>query len=1354
MKSTSDIQRFVQGIFAASCLSLMFTQVHAGSVALANSPMANTAVAAEVLPNLMLIIDDSGSMDWEFLPDWAGTVGCGFNNTNVSDANNNTSSCDPKKHRANSYNSIYYDPAITYLPPAYFNADGSSNTTKYPSQTADNTSNWTAVKSDPYTGSSTSNLITNLLNRVVYVVEPGEYCSDHALKTCQTLSAPTSTYKYPAPLRWCNSSANASAATPAAGTCQAVQTSTFSYLRTPSARTTSFTVNSVGSGATISSITVNGLEILPATITAGSTSTSAFAQLIVDGINGCNGITTGNCTVEGFGATLSGSTVTITGGKGTLATPVITKSGTFTTSAALSNFSSNSYPGYKLLRVIIPGTSAVYPYPGTYPGASSIAKAPTRTDCAGTYCTGNEEMTNFANWFAYYRSRTQMIKTAVSLAFKDVDARYRVGITRQSDTGYTSGTNQFRNIDKYEFSHKKNILDSLFAMPASGGTPTRVALSKVGRLYAHKYSSSAVDPMQYSCQKNYAFVATDGYWNGGTGKDLGGSSDIGNMDGSGTQRPYYEGTTASSNSLADIARYYYTTDLRTDALNNCTGGTRSDGSTGDVCSNDWGNQRMTTFGLALGVPGVLDYTSDYRTATSGDYYNLKNGTGGVNWPNPQVTSSSSQVPARIDDLWHAAVNSDGIYFSAKSPTEVIKSLQDALGQIDKKVGAGAAAATSTLNPTTGDNYSYVASYTTVQWTGNLERRTINTDTGVTALDAQWCVENITGDTCSSPSTVVAVTSGGSSTYVCRPPTGPDVEMATSCTGTLQSKVADFNDTRTIYMSSGSSLQSFTYSNITSRGLSGNYSNTFLRNNLSQRSTLSSDQLNALSGEKLVAYLRGQYGYDMRPSNEINNQLFRMRAGTLGDIVESQPVYLGKPNYSYIDAGYTEFKATHASRSGTIFVGANDGMLHAFDAATGNELWTFIPTPVIPNLWRLADDMYSTNHRNYVNGSPVISDVFDGTNWRTILVGGLNGGGRGYYALDVTTPSSPILLWEFTSANDSNLGFTFGYPVITKKADGTWVVLVSSGYNNGTGSGAYTTSPITEIANSPAGDGKGYLFVLNAITGAKISAISTNTGSATTPSGLGRIAAWADQASKNNVATDVYGGDLQGNVWRFDINANTATLLANLNISGTTQPVTTRPELGLVSGKHVIYVATGKYLEQSDLSNTDTQSIYAITDNGESTALTNPRSFMVQQTMTNSGTSRTVTSNPVDLTSKRGWFADFPDSGERANVDPILESGTILIPTIVPTSTACSPGGYSWLNYLNYKTGGYVTGTTLSGTKVSSPIVGVNIIYVNKKPVVSIITSTNPTPTVMPGIPFGQQSLQFMKKKIIWRELIQ
>ncbi len=242
------------------------------------------------------------------------------------------------------------------------------------------------------------------------------------------------------------------------------------------------------------------------------------------------------------------------------------------------------------------------------------------------------------------------------------------------------------------------------------------------------------------------------------------------------------------------------------------------------------------------------------------------------------------------------------------------------------------------------------------------------------------------------------------------------------------------------------------------------------------------------------------------------------------------------------------------------MGTNDGMMHAFAADTGVERWAYIPSMVIPDLWRLADNLYADRHRNYVNGSPITTDICTAncanaynaatpsTNpvWKTILVGGLNGGGRGYYALDITNPTAPALLWEFTTTagigivKDNDLGYTFGQPVVTRKADGTWVVLVTSGYDNGTDSPFKSAGSF--VAQSPAGSGVGYLYVLNAATGAIISKISTGVGSAAAPSGLAKIAGFNAEPGGNR-ASFVYGGDLLGNLWRFDINdaATTATI---------------------------------------------------------------------------------------------------------------------------------------------------------------------------------------------------------------------
>jgi type IV pilus assembly protein PilY1 len=353
------------------------------------------------------------------------------------------------------------------------------------------------------------------------------------------------------------------------------------------------------------------------------------------------------------------------------------------------------------------------------------------------------------------------------------------------------------------------------------------------------------------------------------------------------------------------------------------------------------------------------------------------------------------------------------------------------------------------------------------------------------------------------------------------------------------------------------------------------------------------------------------------------------------------------------------------------------------------------------------------------------------------------------------------LWEFTpatggtgSVTDDDLGYSFGQPIITQKADGTWVVLVTSGYNN--------TSP---------GNGKGYLYVLNAGTGAIISKIATNEGSTTTPSGLARIAGWNNE-SAGNKAGYVYGGDLLGNVWRFDINSDVAAtpldgeigdgdvmLFATLqDPSGIAQPVTTTPVLGKIAGKRVVFVGTGKYLETGDLTTTQVQTQYAIKDDNATATLVNPRSSLVQQTLSNNpdGTATRLTSgNAVNFYTGRGWYVDFPDNGERVNIDSKLVEGTLLVPTIVPSNTVCSPGGYGWLNFFDYKTGGAInTSTDLASLKYDATIVGVNVLYVQGQPKVGVVTSTNPTPELNENVDFPATAAGFSGKRVIWRELIQ
>lgn len=1164
------------------------------------------------------------------------------------------------------------------------------------------------------------------------------------------------------------------------------------------------TISAARTTSSVSSIRVGGTEILGTTVnvtggTNDAANRNAFANLLVSRINSY--VSNPDFTASSNGANNPVITITAVNngaaGNGTLS---VTKSGSRLTISAtgMTGGSNDTVKTYTIPNTITQFANT--PVVTTFervdiePGLT-FEKAGSRTDCLGTVCTYEEEMTNFANWYSYYRTRLLMMKTSTSLAFQPIDTRFRVGFitisVHKSHTENTATTRaaKYLPIAQFNSTQKADWYDKLFQAKTTGiGTPLRSALATVGRIYAGKNPIPGfnADPVQFSCQQNFALLTTDGYWNVDTDAqvlNIAGTGSVGNLDGGSTPRPMFEGP-AMSNSLADAAKYYYDTDLRTSALGNCTGSTRPNGTTGDVCENNVFvtttdnnlKQHMTTFTLGLGVDASLTYTTDYKTASEGDFYELRQGT--RNWPLPIIESQTA-----VDDLWHAAVNGQGTYFSAKNPQQLATSLSDALSSIQAKVGAGAAAATSTLNPVSGDNFTYVASYTSVKWIGNLEARTVHTDTGKVSEDATWCVENVVADTCAAPSSVVATSTGSSTVYHCVTPSataatcsapsvleGTDckVEIATSCTGTMPSLVSDTTDSRNIYINVAGSLGSFNAVNLAAAGKAGNYTNAFLANNLSQWSTLTPSQRLLVNETSLINFLRGNNGYEDRESNiDINSdtRLYRFRESVLGDLVNSTPVYVGSPKASYADPGYGpvtatgSFKAAQATRQGTVYIGANDGMLHAINATNGVERWAFVPTMVLDNMWKLADKNYGNgvNHAYYLDGDIVVNDICisnctapDSAVWRTILVAGLNGGGEGYFALDITNPNSPTLLWEFDNTDDADIGYSYGNPIITKKMDGTWVVVFTTGYNNVNG-------------NNP---GKGALYVLNALTGATISKYDTGVGDATTPSGLAKINAYVADAEVNNLAKFVYAGDLLGNVWRFDINASSSSgnpfrVAILKDPSGVTQPITVRPELAEINGKPLLYVGTGRYLGTSDLTDTQQQSIYAISDNLSSTAtLDNPRTSaqMVKQVLVNNADTATrkvqEPVNQVNFATTRGWYIDFPDTGERQNVPAQLVFGTLLLPTTVPSNTVCSPGGYGWLNFLDYKTGASVAGNVVA-SKMNAPIVGMNVLYVKGKPVVNVVTADNPTPQFPPQQPTftGGSASGFTNHRVIWRELV-
>jgi type IV pilus assembly protein PilY1 len=974
----------------------------------------------------------------------------------------------------------------------------------------------------------------------------------------------------------------------------------------------------------------------------------------------------------------------------------------------------------------------VYPRYGLFtrgdiaPGGS-YAGRPARTDCVNApVCNGAEEMTNYANWFSYYRRRIQAMKSAAGLAFQNVDERYRVGfilikpsapVVSASLGNCASGSGEFVPVDSFSATQKQLFYCTLYSQQPNGGTPLRSALARVGRYYAHKTdginAGMSVDPVQYSCQQNYALLTTDGYWKStGGAPALDGNSPVGNQDNNlndpqklvsiaagtydgGCPDGLVDTIGGCANTLADVAMYYYRTDLRDNSLGNATGALGTDVSANNVPQNaddpaTW--QHMVTFTVGL-ADGLMTWQKDYQTAATGDFKAITSqasgcfwsGSGKCQWPVP-----AADTPSALDDLWHAAVNAHGSYFHASDPQSLAEGLSTSLARVNVVNGAASGATPSTPNFTSTDNFIFGTGYVTGDWTGTLHASTVTLDDkGNLVIAEQWRAE--------------------------------DALDGRSPAGRIINTFSDQTQGR---------LKPFTYDNLTATEKQWLDNVCVPPARLSQCANLTAaDRATLNRGQTIVDFIRG--------SAAGAGKLVRARKHVLGDIANSSPAFVRVPLFQFADAvrpSYSDFKAQNANRRGMVYVGANDGMLHAFDATTGAEVWAYVPRMLIRKLPLLADVNYSRNHTFFVDGTPAVMDAYFGGSWHTVLVAGLNAGGRGYFALDVTNPSAPQALWEFCSdvcaAADADLGYTYGNPIITKR-NGEWVALLASGYNN--------VNP---------GTGRELLYVVRLSSGEIIERLFTGTGTADTPSSLSKISAFADDFIRDNTTQFVYGGDLAGQLWRFDLTTSPGGVLAMANLTDATgrpQPITTRPEIGVIRNSRVVFVGTGRLLSLTDVPDPATltprsnaayqQSLYAIKDTGAPQG--NVRASLVPQTITTpSADTRSSTNNPVDWTAKSGWVVDFNPAntspGERVTLDPVLTVGTLTVFTNVPNPDACTVGGQSWVYSFDYQTGSYVStspGHLLAQRMKDSVTVGFVIVNVPNAGLKAVATNAfrrNPT----------------------------
>ena len=407
--------------------------------------------------------------------------------------------------------------------------------------------------------------------------------------------------------------------------------------------------------------------------------------------------------------------------------------------------------------------------------------------------------------------------------------------------------------------------------------------------------------------------------------------------------------------------------------------------------------------------------------------------------------------------------------------------------------------------------------------------------------------------------------------------------------------------------------------------------------------------------QVIDYLRGER------TNE--GTLFRKRVGLMGAVINSEP---------YI-----------SNDDGVLYVASGEGMLHAIDirasGSPGRELWAFVPRQALVDIGSTSARSYS--FKTQLDGSPVVGTLSSGTK---LLVAGMGASAGSFYALDVSAPRAldeatlaAKVKWEFPASGDAatqaKVGQALGRPVIAKTtADGD-VVLVTSGYNS-------------------TADGKGRMWMLNANTGAVIKEFVVSAGAIGAESGLAHVAAFDEG---DGVARYAYGGDLLGNVWRFDMQAKTVPdkIAVLTGPGGQAQGVTTAPELAKIEGNRVIFMPTGRILGETDFGNNNVQSIYAIKDG----ALISPaRSSLVAQTYTRATDS--ITSNPVDWATGRGWYMDLP-AGEHANTQPQITYSGVAFVTNTAGATDCSASSYLYL--LDVKNGGKYPGATFVGSQVSA-----------------------------------------------------
>ncbi|UCG13138.1 MAG: PQQ-binding-like beta-propeller repeat protein [Deltaproteobacteria bacterium] len=877
--------------------------------------------------------------------------------------------------------------------------------------------------------------------------------------------------------------------------------------------------------------------------------------------------------------------------------------------------------------------------------------------------TYQQELQNFANWFSYYRRRELTTKAAVANVIDEMQG-VQVGFLsihdRLKQTVLKVKIQEGATLED----NTSTLLTSMYAnYNSNSGTPLRNALDNVGEYYhqndgrtgglgSSPYASAADGG---ECQQAFAIAMTDGFYNGS-------SPGVGNQD-NGLGDPYEDNY---SDTLADVAMKYYKNDL-------------SSGLDDLVPTNFYDQatyQHMVTYGVSFGVTGNLN-PDDYDLFHSNPAQRVY-----PTWPNP-----SNGDQQKIDDLWHASVNGRGSFLSASDPQELIDSLLGVLQNIESRVVSDASVSINGEELHAGTTM-FQSSYSADGWTGDVKA---------------YGVDQVTGEVLRD-------------TYV--------------WSAAEQLDGIDWDTGREIATYTGTAGIPFRWANLDNSPIV-------------RHPTLGLiGQQDALNNDPTVLdYIRGDHSLEAHgdPGGS-----FRDRISELGDIIHSAPLY----------------------EDGVLYVGGNDGMLHAFDATTGLQLFAYVPNLVFPQLIDLVDTSYT--HKFYADLTPFAKRISSSL---SMLVGGLGKGGRGYYALDITNPASNTesnaaswVKWEFPrfdtdGADINDLGYSYSKAFIVRSNDASvdsgtstegWVVIFGNGYNSTTGNAV--------------------LFILKASDGSVVKKLDVGVGGCN-----GLSTPVLIDVDNDHKVDYVYAGDLQGNMWKFDLTdssknnwevaykdgATPKPLFQAKDANGNPQAITTKPDVMRHCEKHgyLVVFGTGKYLGTTDFSNNGTHTIYGIWDYGDDSddreylgsfdrsstpQLSNQPDTVkllaqseVDWREVSGHNLRTLSDNepdwgtisdnvdthadsnqnqsesehpnpgidPADTETTEvhaGWYFDLPlNQGgprhERVIGDLMIRDGNLIVTSFAPADSACSAGGSSVIHELN----------PCSGSRLDKPHLDIN-----------------------------------------------